>query len=248
MRAWTLLLFGCLYVSTSVVRGQDTFSFILHDAETGAFVSAGGSCIDGDAIPGGAAAVSKVLPGVGVVHTQSYYHPANQALGTRLLRAGLSAKPVLDSLIADDVSLTPGFRQYIIATSDGQTALYTGTECAAWAGHRSGPGYAMAGNILLDSTILLRMQGALLAARARGASLIDQARATLRAAAVPGADKRCLDAGISCRSAFLRMALPGDNPDELAVDARVLYPQDGRDPIASLLERLDAGGAAPSPE
>ena len=245
---------------TSVASAQDTFSFVLYDARSGAFVSAGGSCIDGDAIAGGAAVVSRVVPGRGVVHTQSYYHPDNQALSARLLQVGLSAKPLLDSLTRADVSLTPSFRQYVAVSADGEVAAFTGRDCAAWAGQRTGAGYAMAGNILLDSTVLAAMEAALLASRTRGDDMLQQARATLLAAATPGADRRCLADRISCRSAFLRLAFPDDAPSELALDVRVLYPEGGRDPIVSLLGRLegnaDAAAAAarliqrvgPSPE
>ena len=231
-------------VATSAAVAQDTFSFVLYDEATGAFVSAGGSCIDGDAVAGGAAVISRVLPGRGVIHTQSYYHADNQALGTRLLAGGLSAKPLLDSLIAGDVSLTASFRQYIVYTADGpggrgQRAAYTGEDSADWKGHRSGEGYVLAGNILLDSTVLLRMEAALLAARSEGADLAAQGRAALRAAAVPGADRRCLAAGISCRSAFFRLALPDDAPGALAIDERVLYPEGGEDPVLTLLRRLE---------
>ena len=258
IRSFTVALACC--TTATAASAQDTFSFALFDARSGAFVSAGGSCIDGDAIAGGAAAVSEIVPGLGVVHTQSYYHPANQSLGARLLRAGLSAKPLLDSLRAADVSLTPSFRQYVAATADGQTAAFTGDDCAEWAGQRSGEDYAIAGNILLDSTVLYAMERALLHARANGADLYEQARATLLAAGTPGADRRCLRAGLSCRSAFVRLALPDDEADRLTVDERVLYPIGGEDPILTLLRRLDGNvdgekvgaalrtRAAPSPE
>ena len=239
MRRFLVFAISALYGCGTVARAQDTFSFVLFDAGSGAFVSAGGSCIDGDAIEGGAACVSAVVPGVGVVHTQSYFHPDNQALGTRLLRAGLSAKPLLDSLTTADVSLTPSFRQYAIVTADGRTAAYTGDECAAWAGHRRGKGYVLAGNILLDSTILETMERALRDARAGGANLYEQARATLAAAAAPGADRRCLSEGVSSRSCFLRLALASDGVSALVIDERVLFPDAGEDPIVTLLRRLD---------
>ena len=244
-----------LWASVTAGLAQDTFSLVLFDAESGEFVSAGGSCIDGDAIAGGAAVISHVLPGRGVIHTQSYYHADNQALGTQLLAGGLSAKPLLDSLVANDVSLTPSFRQYIVYTAEveaggaddapgrrrfrGARAAYTGDDSADWRGHRTGEGYVLAGNILLDSTVLLGMERALLVARVGGADLAAQGRAALRAAAFPGADRRCLAAGISCRSAFFRLARPDDQPDALTIDARVLYPEGGEDPIVTLLRLLE---------
>ena len=49
-----------------------TFSIVAVDTNTGEVGSAGGSCIAGSII------ISDLHPGVGAIHTQSYYLPANQ--------------------------------------------------------------------------------------------------------------------------------------------------------------------------
>ena len=225
------------------VEAQDTFSLIIVDAATGLLVSAGGSCIDGDALPGGAAAIATVLPGVGVLHTQSYYVSANQLLGTRLLQLRLSAKQLVDSLVAADASLTPAYRQYACITlAQNHTvdvAAHTGSQCAPWAGERTGADYVLAGNILLDSTVLLRMEAALLHERAAGGDVVAQARAALVAATFAGADRRCLSEGLSCRSAFLRAARLDDVAGKLLFDVVIAYPQDSHDPLKTLVAALD---------
>lgn len=236
----SLLLFGFCWVLAKAVA-QDTFSLIAFDPATGQIVSAGGSCIDGNDIPGGAATISSVVAGVGVLHTQSYYSPVNQALGARLLALGLSAKLILDSLIGADVAFTPMFRQYAIMSrvaGKAEFAAYTGQACQQWAGHIIGENYVLAGNILLDSTVLRRMEAGLLAARKTGEDVTHQAAAALEAVAFPGADRRCLRAGISCRSAFLRLSDPGDAPSKLSLDLKVEFPLAGEDPILILLRNL----------
>ena len=59
-----LLLFSCLMA---------TFSIVAVDTTTGEVGSAGGSCIAGSII------ISDVHPGIGAIHTQSYYLPSNQS-------------------------------------------------------------------------------------------------------------------------------------------------------------------------
>ena len=58
-----------------------TFSIVAVDTTTGEVGSAGGSCIAGSII------ISDIHPGVGAIHTQSYYLSANQnyALSLTLL-------------------------------------------------------------------------------------------------------------------------------------------------------------------
>lgn len=104
--------------------------------------------------------------------------------------------------------------------------------------------YAMAGNIFLDSTVPLETETALVSARSTGAGVFRQAVATLAAASFPGTDRRCLDAGISYRSAFLRLALPTDEIGRLTVGEYVADPSDGEDPISTLLRRVQAARAA----
>ena len=233
-----------LVASPAAGRAQDTFSLLLADAR-GTIVSAGASCIDDAALPpSGAVAISTVLPGVGALHTQSYYVPANQLRGGRWLAGGLAAKPLVDSLVAFDAAGSPSYRQYAALTLDGAgrigVAAFTGADCAPWAGHLLGPDYVLAGNILLGDEVLAGMERALLVARASGADVVGQAAAALRAAAFAGADRRCLRAGLSSRSAFLRVGHVGDASTELTIDLAVGHPQDGRDPILTLLDLLGA--------
>src|SRR5581483_7794442 len=77
-------------------------------------------------------------PGVGAVATQSYVNPRYGPDGLALLREGLAA--------ADDGR---DHRQLGVVDARGKGATYTGSECMAWAGGLSGPGFAAQGNILV---------------------------------------------------------------------------------------------------
>ncbi len=229
-------------VLAKAVKAQDTFSLLAFDQETGEIVSTGASCIDGNAIPKGVHAISSILPGIGAIHTQSLYVPQNQTLGNELLSLGLSAKPILDSLLKADVSLMPEFRQYLVVTLGEQpeVAAFTGDNCYAWAGQWQGDAVVIAGNILLDSMVIVHMRDAYLSAEEEGLSLEQCALAAMVAVAYPGADRRCLDAGLSSRSAFLRLAKPTDTPDNLTIDIAIPFPEGGKDPIRLLQEALNA--------
>ena len=87
-------------------------------------------------------------PHVGAVATQSYANPRYGPDGLRLLGDGLSAVEVVERLTAADDDR--GQRQLGIVDGQGRAATYTGAECHAWAGGRTGSCYAAQGNILVS--------------------------------------------------------------------------------------------------
>ena len=88
------------------------------------------------------------MPHVGAVATQSYANPRYGPDGLRLLGEGLSAVEVVERLTADDDDREQ--RQLGIVDGEGRAATYTGAECHAWAGGRTGSCYAAQGNILVS--------------------------------------------------------------------------------------------------
>ena len=88
------------------------------------------------------------MPHVGAVATQSYANPRYGPDGLRLLGDGLSAVEVIERLTAADDDR--GQRQLGIVDGQGRAATYTGAECHAWAGGRTGSCYAAQGNILVS--------------------------------------------------------------------------------------------------
>src|SRR5215475_1833174 len=95
-------------------------------------------------------AVGAVAPtaaaGVGAIATQSYANLAYRPDGLAHLRSGMSAAQTLAALTAADEGRET--RQAGIVDTTGRAATFTGSECLAWAGGRSGDGYAIQGNIL----------------------------------------------------------------------------------------------------
>jgi uncharacterized Ntn-hydrolase superfamily protein len=98
-------------------------------------------------------AVGSVVPWAepltGAIATQSWANPRYGPDGLALLREGLPAKEVVERLTSADEDRAQ--RQLGIVDADGRGASYTGDECIAWAGHRTGPGYAAQGNILVSA-------------------------------------------------------------------------------------------------
>jgi uncharacterized Ntn-hydrolase superfamily protein len=87
-------------------------------------------------------------PHVGAIATQSYANPRYGPDGLVLLRDGVSAEEAVERLTSADDGRA--HRQLGIVDAQGRAATYTGAECHAWAGGRTGEGYAAQGNILVS--------------------------------------------------------------------------------------------------
>ena len=104
-------------------------------------------------------------------------------------------------------------------------------------GHLVGEDYAIQGNILLDASILEAMEQGF---TETSGTLAERLMAALQGANVPGADSRCLEEGVSSRSAFIRVAFPGDDPNNLTLDLNVSITPEGVEPITELQGVFDA--------
>lgn len=240
-----LFIFFCGFITISF--SQDTFSICAIDTLTGEVGSAGASCIDESAIPGGCVILSDVHPGVGVIHTQAYWNSSNQSYAHQLMDMGLSPQQIIDSLVANDAQNNPSIRQYgIVKFSDGfpLTAAYTGINCDDYKNHIIGSHYTIQGNILIDQFILDSMEARFLNAEGE---LVCRLMEALQGAKVIGADTRCAPLGVSSLSSFLRVARPDDPEDDLYADFVVPSTPNGIDPIDVLQEMVDEwGGCLPS--
>ena len=134
-----------LAITMAVITADDTFSIVAVDSETQEVGSAGASCIGGSII------ISDVHPGVGAIHTQSYWLAGNQNNAHDLMVDGLSPEQIIVWLEAHDVQGNPGVRQYgVVDLADGgRSAAFTGENCYDFKGHNTGQTYAIQGNILL---------------------------------------------------------------------------------------------------
>jgi uncharacterized Ntn-hydrolase superfamily protein len=101
-------------------------------------------------------AVGAVVPwaraGIGAVATQAFANVAYGPDGLTLVEGGIGAQAALDRLVSADALRNQ--RQAGIVDAHGGAATYTGGQCFAWAGGRTGPGYAAQGNILAGPAVV----------------------------------------------------------------------------------------------
>lgn len=157
-----------------------TFSIVARDPETGDL---------GVAVESKFFAVGSVVPWAqaeaGAIATQAFANTTFGPRGLALLERGLDPAAVLDSLLAADAGRDR--RQVGIVDARGRSQSYTGSGCQAWAGHRSGPSYAVQGNILAGEPVVEAMERAFLAARG---GLAGRLLAALEAGQAAGGDSR----------------------------------------------------------
>lgn len=87
-------------------------------------------------------------PLVGAVATQAWANPRYGPEGLALLREGVPVDEVVSRLTTADDERAQ--RQLGLVDRMGRAASYTGDQCSAWAGGRTGPCYAAQGNILVS--------------------------------------------------------------------------------------------------
>lgn len=208
-------------------EAQDTFSICAVDPVTGEVGSAGASCVNDCTI------LTDVHPGYGVVHTQASWLSANQNYAKTLMNLRLPPQAIIDSLVLHDAQNNPSIRQYGIVdlTGVGRVAAYTGVNCFDYKNHITGPTFSIQGNILLGQQILDSMHSRFLNTPG---TLAVKLMAALQGAKVIGADSRCASWNTSSKSAFIRVARPGDTSGILFINLKVLNTPFGRDPIDSL--------------
>ncbi len=199
-----------------------TFSIVAADPEAGEV---------GVAVASRFFAVGAVVPyaraGVGAVATQANANTTWGARGLDLLAQGLSPAEVLAVLRRTDGN---DARQAGVVSATGESATHTGTGCTAWAGGRSGPGYAVQGNILAGEKVVAAMEASFLASK--GKALAERLLAALKAGDAEGGDSR----GRQSAAILVCRAHGGFNGfSDRAVDIRV---DDHPDPFAEIARLL----------
>jgi uncharacterized Ntn-hydrolase superfamily protein len=226
---------SALILAIFTLKAEATFSIVAVDTANQIVGSAGASCIAGAKI------IEDAVEGLGSINTQALWNAVNQAHADSLMRAGLTPDSIISWLVAHDAKNDGSDsrdRQYGVVTlaGPGASAGHTGAFNNYWAGHRTGPGYSVQGNILLDSTIILGMQAAFLATPG---PLENRLMAALQAAKVPGADTRCFPQNKSSISAFIKVIHPGDGLVPY-LDLQVSNTSGSTDPIDLLQGQFDA--------
>jgi uncharacterized Ntn-hydrolase superfamily protein len=181
------------------------------------------------AVPAVGALCIFVRAGAGAICTQSRVNPYLGIDGLTLLAAGWMASDALEAVLRRDPLRE--VRQLGVVDAQGRDAVYTGRNCPAWAGHRTGGGYTVQGNTLTGEGTIAAMTQAFEADP--GADLPERLMRALEAGQAAGGDRR------GRQSAALYVASPGGGyggGSDVEVDLRV---DDHPDPVAELHRLLD---------
>ena len=184
-----------------------TFSIIARDPERGLF---------GVAVSTAVPCVGAVCPyaktGVGAIASQSWVNVQLGTDGLRLLELGLSPEAALTALLQEDPEAAK--RQVAGIDSRGRVYAYSGDECVAWYGHRSGDSYSVQGNMLVGEETIDAMADAF--ERSKG-HLAPRLLEALEAGQAAGGDKRGRE------SAALLVPAPEGGDPWAGIDVRVDY-------------------------
>lgn len=224
----------CPFITT----GQHTFSIVAVDTVTGQVGSAGASCIDvNNSYP--INRINEIVPGRGAINAQADWDFTNLANAKQRMESGDSPEEIIAWLNNNDSENRPQRMQYGIADIDNnrpRAAAFSGTSAMDWKGHTVGHNYAVQGNILIGEHVVDSIESKFLQAFG---SLPERLMAALQGANFAGADQRCLNEGVSSRSAFIRVALPSDPDGSYWLDLIVPETPYGVEPIDELQTIFD---------
>lgn len=159
----------------------NTFSIVARCDRTGRL---GGAV--STAVPAVGAICPFVQPGAGAVASQSWANPYLALDALALMAAGAPADDALNQVLAGDGGRA--LRQVGVVDAAGTSAAWTGEGCTPWCGHRTGPGYAVQGNMLAGPSVVADMERAFLDSTASG--LEERLMRALEAGQAAGGDKR----------------------------------------------------------
>jgi uncharacterized Ntn-hydrolase superfamily protein len=195
-----------------------TYSVIARDPVTGEL---------GVGVASAVLAVGRAVPwataGVGAAVTQSQTRRGYGPHGLAGVAAGVPPAEVLATLLARDSGAHS--RQVAFVAASGEVAAHTGADCLPAAGHLTGPGYSVQGNMLTSEAVLDAMaEGFAYTA----APLAERLVATLEAGERAGGDLRGRQSAALLVAGAERAAEPWD---AIPIDLRV---DDAPDPLAEL--------------
>jgi len=225
MRSYLVPVLAACFAGTAgsePIRPTHTYSIVARDSLTGQI----GVAVQSHWFSVGSI-VSWAEAGVGAVATQSFAEPAYGPRGLERMRGGASAREALDSLLAGD----PGreLRQVAFIDREGRVAVYTGSRCIDWAGHRAGEGYSVQANLMRNDRVVDAMAAAY--EKSQG-TLAERLLAALEAGEGAGGDIR----GSQSAALLVVEAEASDKPwADRAVDLRV---EDHPDPVGELRRLL----------
>lgn len=160
-----------------------TFSIVATDprtGETGVAVTTRVACV-GNGVPW-------VRAGVGAVATQAWTRVEYGPEILELLAQGLGPADALARAMASD-TLTQR-RQIGAVSVDGRSAQHTGADMIPWAGHYSGPNYAVQGNLLVGREVVDSVAANFEQSEGSARHLADRLIAALEVGQAVGGDAR----------------------------------------------------------
>ena len=199
-----------------------TFSIVATDGTSWGVAVASKFLAVGSAVP---AAVA----GIGAIATQAEANVGYKPQALFLLDGGATATEALATLLASDDGRD--HRQVGIVDAAGNAASHTGHACFAWAGGRTGQGYAIQGNVLAGEEVVAAVERSWLDGPV-GTPLAHRLLAALAAGDAAGGDRRGRQ---SAALLVVRDEAGYGGLDDIAVDLRV---DDHATPIPELLRLL----------
>ena len=207
-----------LVAALAPAAARATFSIVAYDSTTHEL---------GVAVQSRAFSVAEAVPwaeaGVGAIATQATTNESFGPLGLDMLRRGTPAADVVHALTESDTGST--HRQLGVVDAQGRSAAHTGKDCSPWAGHRTGFGYSIQGNILAGEAVVADMERAFLNTPGE---LATRLLAALDAGQAAGGDKRGM------QSAALLVVRPSDQYPEYRTRYIDLHVEDHKTPIQEL--------------
>jgi len=219
MRKFVLVAAALLApAAVTAQRPVHTYSIVARDSATGQL---------GVAVQSHWFSVGPIVPwaeaGVGAIATQSFVEPSYGPLGLALLRAGRTADEALRGLVAADPH--PEVRQVAVVDVQGNVAAHTGAQAIQAAGHRTGPGFSVQSNMMLNPTVPDAMARAY---QSSEGDLAERLLAALEAAQAAGGDIR----GRQSAAIIVVSGTPTGRPwQDRLIDLRV---EDHPEPVAEL--------------
>ena len=185
-----------------------TYSIVARDPETGEL----GGAVQSHWFAAGNGVIW-AEPAAGAVATQAYAEVSYGPLGLDLMRAGKSAEEALRALVSADEGEV--HRQVAMVDARGGVAAHTGSRCIRAAGHRTGDGFSVQANMMLNDTVWDAMHDAF---SATTGTLAERFLVALDAAEAEGGDIRGRQAaGI----VVVRATSTGRRWEDRTVDVRV---------------------------
>jgi uncharacterized Ntn-hydrolase superfamily protein len=96
-----------------------------------------------------------VVPQRGAASLQAVANPYLLPIAQKLIASALTAEKIVFELLASDPR--PESRQILVVDVYGQSFAHTGEKSPDWAGHITGNGYAVAGNVIASEAVVNAM-------------------------------------------------------------------------------------------